>query len=210
MRRRRGPQRDPAGTEGDGSDRVGSAGVARDANGSNLMEEEYWAEKGSFYVAVGQAISVWASMETKLVYIFSLLLGIAPERAGLIMYSIINFMTWLNLITDLFASEPVFKQFSGGWNKKLERLKALNDTRTRLAHHTSLRQTDGPIGLRPSQLDTRSKSLAYHPLTVDEVHDFSAKVVAIHKEITELFEAMALSLPPSDDPPEEPAPDPAA
>jgi hypothetical protein len=31
----------------------------------------------------------------------------------------------------------------------------------------------------------------------------------IHKEIAELFEAMALSLPPSDEPPEEPAPDPA-
>ena len=157
-------------------------------------------EKESFYISVGQAISIWASMETKLVYIFSLLLGISPQRAGLILYSIINFMTWLTLITDMFASEPLlFGQFSSSWNKKFERLRTLNDTRVRIAHQTSLRQDAPLVALSPSPLDTRPKSLAYVPLTERDILDFNKKVVAIHEELANLFEAMAASLRPSDD-----------
>jgi hypothetical protein len=165
---------------------------------------EYWDKKQSLYASVGQGISVWTSMETKLVYIFSLLLGLAPERAGLILYSIINFQTWLSLITDLFASEPLFNQFASRWNKKFERLRALNETRTRLAHHTSL-QAESDFDLRPSGLDARARSRAYEPLTEPDILDFIKKVVALHQEIAELFEAMAASLP-SDDISEGPNP----
>ena len=55
------------------------------------------------YTRVGQAISFWASMETRLVTIAALLLGTSEQKAGLLMYSIMNFNVWLIIIDELFS-----------------------------------------------------------------------------------------------------------
>jgi hypothetical protein len=56
-----------------------------------------------FYATVGQGISHWSAMETRLVQIVAKLLKTSDEKAGLIMYSIANFHTWLMIIDELFC-----------------------------------------------------------------------------------------------------------
>jgi hypothetical protein len=48
-----------------------------------------------FYRAAGQALTAWAQMEEKLVLLAAMLLMTRPIKAGLILYSAINFNTWL-------------------------------------------------------------------------------------------------------------------
>jgi hypothetical protein len=56
----------------------------------------------ALFTEVGKALSFWASLEEILVGIASLLLSNSLQKAGVVMYSIINFGTWLGIITELF------------------------------------------------------------------------------------------------------------
>jgi hypothetical protein len=149
-----------------------------------------WEKTEQFYVSVGQGISIWALMEGSLVHIFQRLMRTELEKAGLVLYSIMNFHTWLSVISELFASDADYRQFTDLWNKKVARLKALNDIRTRLAHHTSFESGSDEVSLKPGRYDKRSKSLAYPPLTKQDIDAFSDKVTSIHQEIVELLRAM--------------------
>ena len=145
------------------------------------------------FVVIGQGISIWALMEGNLVHIFAMLMGSSVEKSGLVLYSIINFNVWLTIVTDLFAVHPELKQFSGAWNKKVGRLRSLNDVRVRLAHHTALEHGGFEIGdrtLKPGRNDTRPRSLAHTPLTADDIDDFAEKVIEINNEIGELGHQM--------------------
>ncbi|MDQ1405357.1 MAG: hypothetical protein QOG55_986 [Acidobacteriaceae bacterium] len=163
-----------------------------------------WSDKEGFYASVGQGISAWVVLEMTLVFLFSRLLSITPRQAGLVLYSIMNFYTWLTLITDLFASEPKFAHLRGAWNKKFERLRALNDTRTRLAHHTTF-ESEGLVSLKPSRLDIRPKSLAYEPLQDADIVKFTSDVSDLQTELMAIIEAVE-SLTPSVGISEEPNP----
>jgi hypothetical protein len=66
-----------------------------------------------FHRSVGQAITAWAQMEEELVVLTAILLGARAEKAGLILYSIINFYVWLPIISGLFVLEPRAPAFSG-------------------------------------------------------------------------------------------------
>ena len=77
-------------------------------------------------------------MENSLIAIAALLLRTYEgKKVGTILYSIANFHTWLSIIGDLFTQEPLYTALKPRWNKISERLRELNDTRVRLAHHTS-------------------------------------------------------------------------
>jgi hypothetical protein len=60
------------------------------------------------FSAVGHALSNWAQMEAGLVAMTAALLTTTPDKAGVVMYSVINFNAWLGIIDELFAVEPVF------------------------------------------------------------------------------------------------------
>jgi hypothetical protein len=47
-----------------------------------MITQEDWKERSEFYSSVGQAISMWASMEDLLVEIAALLLDTSEEKAG--------------------------------------------------------------------------------------------------------------------------------
>jgi hypothetical protein len=148
-----------------------------------------WPERHDFYSSVGQAISLWASMETKLVYIASYLLGTSEHKAGLILYSM-NFNTWLTIIDELFAIEPKYKEFKSEWVKASKHMKEWNDIRVRLAHNTVWDADDKQIALRPSSLDYRSKSRNHKPLTNTEIIDTIGKWVKADNRFGNLYLAM--------------------
>ena len=54
------------------------------------------------FTFIGMSLTSWARMEEVMVVLVRLLLRTDRARAGLIMYSIINFNVWLTLIDDLF------------------------------------------------------------------------------------------------------------
>jgi hypothetical protein len=146
-----------------------------------------WKTRELFYAGVGCAISRWSNMETVLVEIFAFLIGTSDEKAGLILYSI-NFHTWLSLISGAIALDSRFSRVSKVWNKKVERLRPLNDVRVRLAHHTVWEST-GPedFGLKPSRFDTRPNSKKYAALTAQDLEEFIADVSKLHMDLHHVY-----------------------
>src|SRR5437660_12484812 len=88
-----------------------------------------------FFTLVGMGISFWAAMEEDLVKIVALLMRTSQAKAGLVMYSIINFYVWINVIDELLAIEGADEEVLTQWRSIAEALKTENDIRVRLAHH---------------------------------------------------------------------------
>jgi hypothetical protein len=145
-----------------------------------------------FYATIGQAISTWTGMETTLVMIAALLLDTAAEKIGLILYSIQNFHVWLNIIDDLFGIEPKFETLRDKWTPISAELRTLNDTRVRLAHHTSHHEKseEFPLSLMPAKFDVRPKSLKYEALTTAEIATFAEKIIGIIDKTYNLLVSM--------------------
>lgn len=136
---------------------------------------------------IGHGISLWSFMEGNIILIFAKLMGTTNEKAGLVLYSM-NFMAWLPLVTDLFANDKKYGKISSKWNKKFERLRSMNNTRVRLAHHTILENSDSL--LQVPRFDTRQKSLAQSPLNDEELSEFIDKIIAMNNELAMLFNEM--------------------
>jgi hypothetical protein len=152
-----------------------------------------WEETTTFHACVGMAISHWAFMETRLVQICARLLGTSDERAGVMLYSIMNFHSWLNIIDDLFLLIPSYSKQKTAWGKESTKLRAMADIRNRLAHHTALGV--GSPTLKPSTLDARSKSKKHAPLTVQEIVDFDKAVNMMNEALLAIFEELPANLP---------------
>jgi hypothetical protein len=155
---------------------------------STAMSEE----RELFYISIGQGITVWTGTETLLVQIAARLLCTSELKAGLVLYSITNFFSWLTIIDDLFTMEPKFASLKPEWGPIAEKLKALNDTRVRLAHHTAwgCQQIHGKSFLRPGFFDVRPKSRKYPPLTASEIVAFSQRVRSVYKQMDAFLEKM--------------------
>jgi hypothetical protein len=154
---------------------------------SNPSPDDGWDTRHQFYSTIGQGISLWTKMETALVGIFSELIGVRYEKGGLILYSIMNFNTWLVLITELYAVDQRYSDLSKRWNKKFERLRALNDIRTRLAHHTVWQGEDDLPMLIAGRFDIRPKSKAHLPLAHVDILEFNQSVLDIFRELVALL-----------------------
>jgi len=85
------------------------------------------------YRTIGKCITGWAKTESFLVSIAAMLLGTDLEKAGLVLYSINNFHTWLSIIEELFDLDPQFSPLRSDWIKISNRLKKHNDLRVSLA-----------------------------------------------------------------------------
>jgi hypothetical protein len=169
------------------------------------MQEKYEAsakelthtDQGAMYVVMGHALSAWARMEEGLVVLVELfLLSPGSDKAGLIMYSIVNFNVWLTIINDLYAQEPRFEAFKPRWNKISARIRRIKDIRDRLAHEpTHIEEgVSGGASLRPSRFDVRAKNKKYTPLTIGEIMDFATAVANIASDLTELAQDMMAAL----------------
>ena len=156
-----------------------------------ISEEDEQSYTRLFHAAVGGALTRWAIMETRLIFIASLLLKTNPQKVGLIFYSIINFQVWITVITELFPMAPEFEAFNRRWNKIFERLRAEKDYRDRLAHNIIVMSE--PVS-QPSPLDFRSKSQAFKPLTLEEVMTFRERVGAITDDLNALVDEMMARL----------------
>jgi hypothetical protein len=152
--------------------------------------QKLWKQKESFYSAVGQAISMWSSMESKLVEIAAILLGATDHKTGLFLYSIMNFHAWLNIIDELFALEPQYSSHKDSWLDISSELRTHNDTRTRLAHHTVWDSADPTIALRPGRYDVRSKSKKHQPLVEGQIVQFTSAILEIDEKLAALANGM--------------------
>lgn len=154
-----------------------------------MAEKEIAADVITFYTSIGQAISAWTGMETALILIAALLLEASSDKTGVVFYSIQNFHLWLNILDELFGFDQDYAKHRRKWTPITSDLRAMNDTRVRLAHHTRDRKASAPA-LIPATLDLRSKSKKYKPLTTSEVVDFSENITAVTDKLTGLLVAM--------------------
>lgn len=145
---------------------------------------------------VGYAISAWAKMEESLVVIAMHLLRTHPEKAGVVMYSIINPHTWGIIINDLFFVDSKLKKYQRKFNQIFERVRPLIDQRNQIAHH-SIRGSDAAPQIKSSVFDARTKTKKLPPLDIGEIKKFSDKILNIANEFNNLASAMYAELHPS-------------
>jgi hypothetical protein len=155
------------------------------------------------YLTIGKGITAWSQTEGGLVVIGAVLLDTKYEKAGLVFYSITNFHTWLSIIDELFAMAPRFQALLSDWREIAERLKKLNDTRVRLAHHAvhagkgieAMAAGEGldvlMPSLKPNRYDTRTKSKKHSPLQLEQLADFVTELAPVSVKLTKLLEQMA-------------------
>lgn len=149
----------------------------------------------ALFTEVGKALSSWASLEEILVCVASFLLTNSVEKAGVVMYSIINFGTWLSIISELFPLSEAHAHLKPRWDKLTSRLRALKDTRDRLAHHSAFEsQTPSWLfkvkSIAPSPYDVRSKSKKYKPLTLEQIREFYAAITDMIRDLAALVNEM--------------------
>ncbi len=158
-----------------------------DEDGDRLPD---WPERQLLYTAIGQGISFWADMESNIVVICAKLLRSDTKKVGLILYSITNTNMWLTIVTELFALDEKYSDLAGKWNKIAERIKAQNDTRVRLAHHSKWFAPAEEIALRSSPYDWRAKWRNSSPLQTREIGAFVGKVAEIADDLGNLISEM--------------------
>lgn len=144
-------------------------------------------EQTLLYQTVGNAITSWAKLEEAVVTIFALLLRNDSRTAGLILYSIINFNTWLSIIHDLFEMDEALTPFQHRWNKLAERMRKIKDQRDQIAHHALDTKT---TALKASRFDVRRKSVLQRPMGAMEAVEFTQAVTAITESVLELADEM--------------------
>jgi hypothetical protein len=167
-----------------------SAKIAN-ASAAEMQEQVKDLIEGSdnriLFLYVGSALTAWAKMEEPLILIFGMLLGTTLEKAGLILYSIINFNVWISLIDELFIVDDLYPHLKPKWNKLSARLRRIKDDRDRLAHHLVDQESKsinfGDATLRPSNMDIRQKSLKFKPMNKDDVLDFTSIVSKLTRDL---------------------------
>jgi len=75
-------------------------------------------------------------METRLVQIVAKLLKTSEAKAGVVMYSIISFYIWIQIIDDLFVLDGTYPKSLKRWRAVVKSLKEENDIRVGLAHYS--------------------------------------------------------------------------
>jgi len=163
---------------------------------TNLSADERYLDmtRLALFRNVGLALSSWSEIERLLVIITSTMLRTTPEKTGIILYSVINFNIWLNIIEELFTLEPDFAPLKPRWNKMKARLRSSKDMRDRLAHHTVWSETLS-AELRPGPLDLRAKSLKhkYEPLDAEQILSFIETTSELTKLVVRFrFDMIAL------------------
>jgi hypothetical protein len=153
-------------------------------NDEETVEKLKYQHRQAVFASVGLALSRWAQMEELLVVIASVLLRThEAKKVGMIFYSIANFPTWLSIVGQLFSQEPRYASLKPRWNKISERLRELNDTRVRLAHHAVDYADEATIlaggtSLKLGEFDIRPKSEKHRvePLTFVQIQKFMLSV----------------------------------
>jgi hypothetical protein len=156
------------------------------------------------YKLIGKGITAWSKGEGLLVDIAAMLLKTEREKAGLVLYSINNFHTWLSIIEELFALDPRYTPLRPDWIKISKRLKKCNDVRVSLAHHALgpgkgfehfVESDDDDFSalfprLRPNQFDTRARTRKHAAVGMEELSTFIDDMGTALEKITELFDQM--------------------
>ncbi len=166
-----------------------------EADALDAVEDISKIQTEHLHASVGRAISLWAVLEGLLVMMAGILLQTSRVRAGVVMYSILNFNVWLQVIDDLLAMDSKYSHLTPRWNKISKRLRTLKEMRDRIAHHTTYDEKAASsivanLTLRPAVLDARQKSKKYQPLNVDQIGEFMYSINAVVLDLGELITGM--------------------
>jgi hypothetical protein len=159
-----------------------------------------WDQARNFYATVGQAISHWSKMEECLIQVAAKLLKTEEPKAGLVMYSIMNLHSWIQIIDDLFVLDGTYPKSLKRWRTVAESLREENNIRVGLAHYSISQDDVDPQGelraiqayLRPGKLDIRKKSKTWKPLTMVEIVEFTGRVDKIRDNLISLLKSAEL------------------
>jgi hypothetical protein len=162
---------------------------------ATLESAQIATERGALFSQIGRALTAWSKMEECLVIMFSMILHIHPYKAGLVLYSILNFNVWLSLIGDLFELDNNYQPYKKRWNKISERARKIKDQRDQLAHHAvRMEQKEGEeTALYSPRGDVRQKTLKQKPMTLVEVNIFIDTVLDIAEDLQKLIAEMKTS-----------------
>jgi hypothetical protein len=154
---------------------------------SKTFANDQMSERMQFYTAVGQGISNWTRMEGRIVHLGAELLDSDIQKTGVVFYSITNFNVWLGIIAELLSLNNRLRLAKKEWNGISNRLRELNDTRVRLAHHTIWSPlSSDQVFSRPAPEDHRSKSRGYSNLTALEILNFTKATNQMVPQLLEL------------------------
>ena len=138
-----------------------------------------------------------ARMEERLVQMAARLLRSSERKAGLVLYSIINFYVWIDIIDQLFVLDGTYKNAQAKWKTLLSMLKKENDIRVRLAHHAldldievDHEKHSMQAYLRPGKFDTRTKAKTLKPIETQEIIEFAGRVSDLHDQLILVLEQM--------------------
>jgi hypothetical protein len=168
--------------------------VARIEHVQKLLDS---SEQNVLFATVGRALTAWSKMEESMVAMVGLLLRVPTEKAGLMMYSILNFNSWLGILNDLFALDNTLATFQKRWSKISERARKIKDKRDQLAHHSVVMNPDSFPAIRPSRFDVRQKTKLQKQLDAHEINEFTEAVIGITVDVQALIDAMDVALGPS-------------
>lgn len=121
------------------------------------VTEEHEKHIQEFLESFATAMLSWQSVEERLFFIFSALIGArSPEVASAAFYSVINLSTRLGMINAILPMELALKpDLVDRWEKLKRRIGKASARRNRLAHLTVAVHTDhkdqASLRLRPSQ-----------------------------------------------------------
>jgi hypothetical protein len=163
------------------------------ANLDELKSSARTTERDVLYAAIGRALTAWAKIEDYLVLIVGRLLRVPTVKAGLLMYSILNFSAWLAIIHGLFEMDETLAPLQKRWGKISERIRKIKDQRDQLAHH-SVQMSDQPARLMASPFDARTKTRLQQPLNLQETVDLTDTILGIVDSLSGLMVAMDAAL----------------
>lgn len=139
------------------------------------------------YAAIGEGISTWAAMESLLVLLAAGLLKIETVQAGTIFYNILNFHSWLTILSELFESstEEEARAVAAQWHELTPTLTTLNSIRVRLAHQV-LNERDLtviPVALNPTKKAKAEKAKRISKKEIvkfrTDIHEMNKKLIAL-------------------------------
>jgi hypothetical protein len=150
------------------------------------------SQREKFHALIGMSISSWVIIEYIMIGIFVTLARCDLDVAGIVLYSNMNFGSWISMITEILALRTEQKENSKKWGKLAGELRALKDTRDRLAHDTTLGfLTDIPDKLAPSSWDVRSKSRRHKPLSPADIEVFLEEVTVLSIKLEHFCNSVA-------------------
>jgi hypothetical protein len=144
-------------------------------------------ETKEIHAAMGRAIDAYAHLEYSLTYLLQALLGVRPHDASIILFSVQNVRSRLEMIQTLLSSKQQDDRYKQFWTKVSAFLLKLSVFRNAIVHWTPAvsiyKSKDGKIAKHEHELMHPWNNPKYSTVTTKNIADFIADCRYIEQEI---------------------------